>query len=158
MIGLEAYLQTVFAHQLAERIAEVECRRGLVQHSTVLEAGIAVDRNSRHAALGSVGSVRNTGEAIGNADDSKSRRRGKPSTKRHPVAEVVGHAKTKFIQCSRAYGVRPSHRCGILSTPRNPAAGGPRNDVIANTIEILVMKCAEYMVSLRKIQVHARVN
>src|SRR5438445_12416560 len=105
MIGLEAYLQTVFTHQLAERIAEVECRRGLVQHSSVLEAGIAVDRNSRHAALGPIGSVRNTGETIGNADDSKKRRRGKASAKRHPVAEVVGHANAKFIQCGRANGV-----------------------------------------------------
>src|SRR5258708_39375375 len=65
MIGLEACLQTVFAHQLAERITEVEARRGLVQHSTIAEVSIAVDRNRRRAALGSIGGVRGTGRATG---------------------------------------------------------------------------------------------
>ena len=61
VIGLEAYLQTVFAHQPSKRITEMEIGRGFVQHAAITESTITIDANSRRTAFGSIGSVRNTG-------------------------------------------------------------------------------------------------
>src|SRR5207248_8197568 len=97
MIALPTKLDAVASDQLGDGVAEVESGSRFVQHSTIAQTGVAIDRKSRGPAFGSTTRIRDTGETVWDSTDPKCRGRFRTDPICAAVPYAVSNAKPKLV-------------------------------------------------------------